>query len=71
MTVSIVLLLIVLAIALVLFWSEWISPDVTALSALLALIVLGLIPLDQAFSGFGSDTVMVILGLLIMTAAFM
>lgn len=71
MTVSIVLLLIVLAIALVLFWSEWISPDVTALSALLALIVLGLIPLNQAFSGFGSDTVMVILGLLIMTAAFM
>lgn len=71
MTVSILLLLIILAVALVLFWSEWISPDVTALGALLSLIVFGLIPLDQAFSGFGSDTVMVILGLLIMTAAFM
>jgi di/tricarboxylate transporter len=71
MTLSILLLLIILAVALVLFTFEWISPDVTALGVLLALIVLGLIPIDQAFSGFGSDTVMVILGLLIMTAAFM
>ena len=71
MTLSILLLLIILVIALVLFSFEWLSPDVTALGVLLALIVLGLVPLEQAFSGFGSDTVMVILGLLIMTAAFM
>ncbi len=71
MTLPILLLLIILAIALVLFWFEWIPPDVTALGVLLALIVLGLIPLDQAFSGFGSDTVMLLLGLLIMTAALM
>jgi di/tricarboxylate transporter len=71
MTLSILLLLIILGIALVLFSFEWISPDVTALGILLALIVLELVPLDEAFSGFGSDTVMVILGLLIMTAAFM
>lgn len=71
MTLSILLLLIILVIALVLFSFDWISPDVTALGVLLALIVLGLVPLEQAFSGFGSDTVMVILGLLIMTAAFM
>ena len=71
MTLSILLLLIILVIALVLFSIDWISPDVTALGVLLALILLGLVPLDQAFSGFGSDTVMVILGLLIMTAAFM
>jgi di/tricarboxylate transporter len=38
---------------------------------LLALIVFGLVPLDQAFAGFVSDTVMVILGLLIITAALM
>lgn len=71
MTLPILLLLIVLAVALVLFSFEWISPDVTALGVLLALIVLGLVPIEEAFSGFGSDTVMVILGLLIMTAAFM
>ncbi len=71
MTLPILLLLAILAIAIVLFSFEWISPDVTALGVLLALIVLGLIPLDQAFAGFGSDTVMLLLGLLIMTAALM
>jgi di/tricarboxylate transporter len=65
------MLLVILGIALVLFWFEWIPPDVTALGVLLALIILGLVPLEQAFAGFGSDTVMVILGLLIMTAALM
>ena len=71
MTLPILLLLCILAIALVFFWTDWLSPDVTALGVLLALIVLKLVPLDEAFSGFGSDTVMVILGLLIMTVAFM
>jgi di/tricarboxylate transporter len=65
------MLLVILGLALVLFWFEWISPDVTALGVLLALIIFGLVPLDQAFAGFGSDTVMVILGLLIITAALM
>lgn len=69
MTLSILLLLIILTIALLFFWFEWIPPDVTALGVLLTLILLGLVPLEQAFAGFGSDTVMVILGLLIMTAA--
>jgi di/tricarboxylate transporter len=71
MTLSILSLLIILAVALVLFWFEWVPPDVTALGVLLALIMLDLIPLDRAFSGFGSDTVMLLLGLLIMTAALM
>lgn len=71
MTLPILLLLVILAIALVLFSLEWISPDVTALGVLLSLILFGLVPLDQAFAGFGSDTVIVILGLLVMTAALM
>jgi di/tricarboxylate transporter len=71
MTLPIILLLVILVIALLLFWFEWVSPDVTALGVLLALIVLGLVPLEQAFAGFGSDTVMLLLGLLIMTAALM
>jgi di/tricarboxylate transporter len=71
MTLDILLLLTILTIALILFWFEWFSPDVTALGVLLALIILGLVPLDKAFAGFGSDTVMLLLGLLIMTAALM
>ncbi len=71
MTLPIILLLIILIIALVLFSFEWIPPDVTALGILVVLIVTDLVPLDQAFAGFGSDTVMLLLGLLIMTAALM
>ncbi len=69
MTLSILLLLIILVIALFLFSSEWLPPDVTALGVLIALTVLGLVPVEKAFSGFGSDTVMLMLGILVMTAA--
>lgn len=71
MTLSIILLLVILAIALLMFSFEWVSPDVTALGIMILLVILGLVPLDQAFSGFGSDTVILLLGLLIMTAALM
>lgn len=71
MTLSILLLLIVLAVALVFFSFEWVSPDVTAIGVLLALVLLGLIPLDQAFAGFGSDTFILLLGLLIITSALL
>ena len=71
MTVAIALLLVILVVALILFSFEWVPPDVTALGVMLALVVLGLVPLDQAFAGFGSDTVMLLLGLLILTAALL
>ncbi len=71
MTLPIILLLIILILALVMFSFEWVPPDVTALGVLIALIILGLVPLDQAFAGFGSDTFILLLGLLIMTAALM
>lgn len=71
MTLSIILLLIILVVALLFFSFEWIPPDVTAIGVLVALIVFGLVPLDQAFSGFGSDTFILLMGLLIMTAALM
>lgn len=71
MTLPIILLLIILITALVLFSFEWVPPDVTALGVLVALIIFGLIPLDQAFAGFGSDTFILLMGLLIMTAALM
>jgi di/tricarboxylate transporter len=71
MTLAIFLLLVILVVALLLFSFEWVPADVTALGVLLALILLGLLPLEEAFAGFGSETVMLLLGLLIMTAALM
>jgi di/tricarboxylate transporter len=69
MTPQILLLLCLLAVALALFWWERVSSEVVALGLLLALALTGLVPADQAFAGFGSDTVIMILGLLILTAA--
>ena len=69
MTTDTLLLLITLGAALVLFSREWVPADVTALGILLWLTISGLLPPDQAFGGFGSDPVIMILGILIMMAA--
>jgi len=69
MTIEIILLLVILAVGLVLFSLDWVSADVTGLGILLALVIFRLIPLEKAFAGFGSNTVMMLLGLLILTAA--
>jgi di/tricarboxylate transporter len=69
MTPQILLLLVLLAVAVALFWWERISSEVIALGLILALAFTGLVPREEAFRGFGSDTVIMILGLLILTAA--
>ena len=69
MNFQIALLLCILAIALTLFSWERFSADVVALGVLLTLVFTGLLPKDKAFDGFGSDAVIMILGLLILTAA--
>jgi di/tricarboxylate transporter len=69
MTPDITLLLVIIGVALVLFAFEWFPTDVIALGILITLILTGLVPSDQAFLGFGSDAVIMILGLLILTAA--
>jgi di/tricarboxylate transporter len=69
MTLQIALLLIIVAAALVFFSMEWIPADVVAVGVLLSLILAGLLPPDKAFSGFGSDTVVVIFGLFVLTAS--
>jgi di/tricarboxylate transporter len=47
---------------------EKIRPDVVSLGVIVVLVLAGLLPIDQALAGFGSDTFIVILGLLILTA---
>jgi di/tricarboxylate transporter len=69
MTSEIITLLAILGIAMVSFWREIVPAEVVALGVLLALALTGLVPRDEVFSGFGSDTVIMILGLLILTAA--
>jgi di/tricarboxylate transporter len=67
MTPEILGFLILFLAGLILFSAEWFSADVTALGLMLALIVTGMLPAEDAFAGFGSQTVLMILGLLILT----
>jgi di/tricarboxylate transporter len=70
-TFEIALLLGLIAVAVILFWFEWVPTDVIALGLLLALVMTKLLSPKQAFAGFGSETVIMIIGLLIMTAALL
>jgi di/tricarboxylate transporter len=69
MTLPILILLAIIVIAVILFAFEWVAADVVALGILITLILTGLVSTNQAFAGFGSDTVIAILGLFILTAA--
>jgi len=61
------LILILFVAALVLFATEWLPIDVTALCLLSALLVLGLIEPKVAFASFGSDTVLTLASLFVLT----
>ncbi len=68
MTPEIAICLSILALAIAAFAWDRIPADVVALGVMLAVIATGLLPSDRAFAGFSSDTVLMILGLLIMSA---
>lgn len=61
------ILLVLFVVALVLFATEWLPVDVTALGLLSALLLFGLLDPKKAFAGFGSDTVLTLAGLFILT----
>ena len=63
------LLLGIISAGLILFSFERLPSDVVGMSIVLALILTGLLPPEQAFAGFGSDTVVMIFGLLVLTSA--
>jgi di/tricarboxylate transporter len=69
MTAEIATCLAILAGAIVLFSWDRIEADVVAVGVMIAVTVTGLISPDKAFLGFGSGTVIMILGLFVMTAA--
>lgn len=69
MSLNIILLIIIILLALVLFSIETLPAEVIALGVMMALLLTGILPPDIAFEGFGSDTAVMILGLLILTAA--
>jgi len=68
-TLNMIVLIVIIIAALILFSIETIPADVIALGVMMILILTGILPPNIAFEGFGSDTAIMILGLLILTAA--
>lgn len=66
LSLDMLLVLIVLAITVGLFVTEWVSVDVAALLILVLLGLAGLVPLRQLFAGFASNAVMAILAVMIL-----
>ncbi len=64
-----VLVLIIAGVALILFVTEWIAPDLVALIVLISLGASGLLDLPTLFSGFGNPVIITLIGVLMMTAA--
>lgn len=71
MTLEIGLLLAILGVAVVLFSIDRLPADISSTAILLALVLFGLLAPEEAFAGFGSETVVMIFGLLVLTAALM
>jgi len=68
MALEIGYLLALIVVALVLFATEVLSIDIVGLVLLLALTVPGILSPEQALSGFGSETIFVLIGLFVLTA---
>lgn len=69
MTLEIGIMIGIIGLAVILFSLERVPPDVIAIGLMLLVTVTGLVTPEQAFAGFGSEVVLMILGLLILTAA--
>ena len=71
MTLPIALLLGIIVVAMILFSFERIPADIVGLVILMMLTITGLLPPEETFAGFGSDAVIMIFGLLVLTAALL
>jgi len=67
MTIEIIIVLTILAIAILLFITEWVRMDVVALLVLGSLALTGLVTPAQALSGFSSPAVVTVWAILILS----
>jgi di/tricarboxylate transporter len=66
---EIVLVLIILAVAVTLFATEWIRMDLVSLMVLLALGLTGLVSVEEAFSGFSNPAVITVAAMFVISAS--
>ncbi len=69
MSVDILVVVLVVCVALVLFWTEALAVEMVALLALAVLMATGILTPDQAFSGFGDQALIMIASILVLSAS--
>lgn len=69
MTLDVSIVLGLLILAMILFTTEWLSVDVTALGLVAALIGTGTLTPAQAFDGFGSEVIIILASIMILAGA--
>jgi di/tricarboxylate transporter len=62
------LTLTILAIAIILFATEWIRMDLVSLMVLLAVVLTGLVSVEQAFAGFSNPAVVTVAAMFVLSA---
>ena len=67
MTADIIIVLAIVAVAVVLFVTEWVRYDGVALMVLLSLAISGVIPMARAIEGFANPAVVTIAAVLVMS----
>ncbi|HSA79263.1 MAG TPA: SLC13 family permease, partial [Geminicoccaceae bacterium] len=67
MTVDQAIVFAIVGATLILFISNWWRFDLVALMALLAAVLTGVVPQDQAFSGFSNPAVITVVAVLIIS----
>ncbi len=69
MTVDIFIVLAVLAVAMILFATEWLSVDVVTLGLVATLTVTGILSPAEAFAGFGSEVIVILASIMVLAGA--
>jgi len=69
LTVEIILVLGIVVAVAILFATDRFPPDVLAMGVMATLVLSGLLPVNRALQGIGSESFLLILSLLVMTAA--
>ncbi len=71
MTLSIFLVLALLAAVVVVFAFEWVSVDMATLILLSILVLSGILTVDEAFSGFSNEIIIILASIFVLSGALM
>jgi di/tricarboxylate transporter len=70
-TLPIAIVLFLLVTVVVVFSKEWVSVDVATLLLLCALVLLGILNVEEAFSGFSNDIIIILASIFVLSGALM